>query len=86
VKKFRENLSRILKRVEGGEIIRIKRHGKKIVELKPAERTPAQTLLNQMRIEGQIEGGSGISTQKIVTTRNLKPGKAVSDYMSEERR
>ena len=86
VKEFRENLSRILNRVEQGEIIQIQRHGKKIVELRPAEKTSAQTLLNRMKKRGLLEGGSGIFSRKICTIRNSKPGKAVSDYISEERR
>ena len=86
VKEFRQNLSQILKRVEHGEIIQIQRHGKKIVELRPAETTSTQTLINQMKENGLLDGGTGTIVTKSVTIPNLKPEKPVSDYISEERR
>ena len=35
VKELRDNLSRILKKVERGEVIRVLRHGRDVMELRP---------------------------------------------------
>ena len=38
IRELRDNLSRVIKRVEEGEVIRVLRHGKDVVELRPAEK------------------------------------------------
>jgi prevent-host-death family protein len=85
VKELRDNLSRILKKVENGEEIRILRHGKPVVELQPAKKSKEKNLLNRLKKREILAGGSGNigSCNSIV---NLRPDLPVSDLILEDRK
>lgn len=85
VKEFRDRLGQILKKVEKGEIIRILRHGREVVELRPIHVDPEDQLIYEMAERNLIAGGSG-KVGPIRTVRNQKPEKPVSDLIVEERR
>ena len=85
VKELRDNLSSILKKVENGEIIRIMRHGKAVVEMHPLMESKEQKLLNALQKKGIWGGGTGV-IGKIKTIKNSKPHKPVSDIIVEDRR
>lgn len=85
VKQFRDNLSQILKKVEQGEIIRVLRHGKDIVEIRPIGQTIEHKVLNRLNNEGILGGGKG-QIGNVKTVKNLKPDRPVSDIVSEDRR
>lgn len=85
VKQLRDNLSRILKSVEKGAVIRVLRHGKDIVELRPISKSLEQELTNRLRDQELLGGGTGkIGTVK--TVRNAKPEMPVSDLVIQDRR
>jgi prevent-host-death family protein len=85
VKELRNNLSHILKSVEKGAVVRVLRHGKQIVELRPIAKSSEQGMANRLRGKRVLGGGIGkIGTVK--TIRNAKPEKPVSDLVIEERR
>ena len=86
VKELRDGLSHILQRVEKGQIFRVQRHGKDIVELRPVEMSPEQELVNRLRHRGLMAGGSGRISHKIRTVRNRRPDRPISDLVREERR
>ncbi len=85
VKKLRDDLSRILKRVEEGEIIRVMRHGKDVVELRPIISTTEQKILRLLKDKDLVRGGTG-KIGPVKTIRNLKPEMPVSDLVTEDRR
>ncbi|MCP4682070.1 MAG: hypothetical protein GY864_07040 [Desulfobacterales bacterium] len=85
VKELRDNLSRILKKVEGGNIIRVLRHGRDVVELRPTRKSPEEKLLSHLRGKDVSEGGSG-KIGLIRTVKNKKPETQISDYIVEDRR
>ena len=85
VKKLRDNLSRIINKVEGGNIIRVLRHGKDVVEMRPVRKSSEEKLLSHLRDKDISEGGSGkIGTVR--TVKNKKPETQISDYIIEDRR
>ena len=49
VKELRDNLSRILKKVENGAVIRVLRHGKAVVELQPLTTNKEHRLLTRLK-------------------------------------
>lgn len=85
VKELRDNLSRILKMVEQGRIIRVLRHGKSVVELRPANIKTQHDIINRLRNQDLTEGGSGV-IGPIKTIKNRKAGTQVSDFVLEDRR
>ena len=85
VKELRDNLSRVLKKVESGEIVRIMRHGKPVVEMQPITINKDQMLLNALQKKGVLGGGTG-NMRNIRTVKNLKPDKPVSEIIIEDRR
>jgi len=85
VKQFRDQMSRILKRVENGEMITVVRHGKKVVELRPAQSKSENAVVLRLKNKKIAGGGSGkIAT--ITPVKNLDANRPVSDYVSQDRR
>ena len=80
VKELRDNLSSVLKKVENGEIIRIMRHGKAVVEMLPLTQSKEQKLLNALQNKGILGGGTG-NVGNIKSIKNLKPDKPVSEMI-----
>ncbi len=85
VKQLRDHLSSILKRVERGDVIRVVRHGKNIVELRPIRHDSEQEFLDHLKNKLLSGGGTGKIGQ-IRTVKNLKPEMPVSDIVVEDRR
>ncbi len=85
VKELRDNLSRILKKVEEGNIIRVLRHGKDVVELRPIRKSEEEELLDHLRDKDLLEGGSG-KIGLVRTVKNKIPETQISDYIVEDRR
>jgi len=85
VKELRDNLSRILKKVEKGYVVRVMRHGKGIVDLRPVGKNAEQEVLSRLREKGISAGGNG-SVGDVKSVKNLMPGKPVSDFVAEDRR
>ena len=85
VKKLRDNLSRIIKRVEKGAVVRILRHGKDVVELRPVTKTKEQEFLNRLRDKDLLGGGTG-KIGPVKSIKNLKPEMPVSDLVIQDRR
>jgi antitoxin (DNA-binding transcriptional repressor) of toxin-antitoxin stability system len=84
IKQLRDNLSLILKSVEKGAVIKVKRHGKSIVELRPITKNVEQEMVNRLRDKELVGGGTGeIGTVK--TVRNVKPEMPVSDLVIQDR-
>ena len=69
VRELRNNLGRILKRVEQGEIIRVLRHGKDAVELRPIQKDNEKDLLLRLKSKNLLAGGKGI----IGKIKSIKP-------------
>ena len=85
VKQLRDNLSRILKSVEKGAVVRVLRHGKDIVELRSITKSVEQDLVNRLRDKDLLGGGTGeIGVVKII--RNVTPEMPVSDFVIQDRR
>ena len=85
VKQLRDNLSRILKSVEKGAVVRVLRHGRDVVELRPITKSVEQDLVNRLRDKDLLGGGTGkIGAVKIV--RNVTPEMPVSDFVIQDRR
>ena len=84
VKELRDNLSRILKKVENGEVVRVLRHGKAVVELQPLMVNKEQNLLNRLKKKDILGGGTG-NMGTVKTIKNLKYDKPVSDIVIEDR-
>ena len=85
VKQFRDNLSRIIKKVEKGAVIRVLRHGKDVLELRPITMTVEQEFLNHLRDRELLGGGTG-KIGRVKTVKNLKPKMPVSDLVIQDRR
>ena len=85
VKELRDNLSRVLKKVESGEIVRVMRHGKAVVEMKPLTTNKEQKLLDALQRKGLLGGGTGI-IGNIKTVKNTMPDAPVSEIIIEDRR
>ena len=85
VKQLRDNLSRILKKVEKGTAVRVLRHGKDVVELRPVTKAIEQELLNRLRDKDLLGGGTG-KIGPVKTVKNLKPETPVSDLVILDRR
>jgi len=85
VKELRDNLSRILKKVENGEVIRVLRHGKAVVELQPLIKSKEQDLLNRLKEKDILGGGTG-NIGVLKNVKNLMPDMPVSDLVIEDRR
>jgi len=85
VKQFRDNLSEILKRVEKGQLLRVLRHGKEVVELRPIDRNREQEVFDQLRDKALLGGGTGV-IGSVKSVKNRKPEMPVSDLVTEDRR
>jgi len=85
VRELRENLSRVLRKVEQGEVIRVLRHGKDVVELRPIRTQAEQEILNRLQRLDLLGGGTG-RIGPVKTVRNRIPEKPVSDFVREDRR
>ena len=85
VKQLRDNLSRILKSVEKGAVVRVLRHGKDVVELRPIAKSVEQDLVNRLRDKDLLGGGTG-EIGAVKTVRNVKPEMPVSDFVIQDRR
>ena len=85
VKQLRDNLSRVIKRVEKGAVVRVVRHGKDVVELRPVSKTIEQEFLNRLRDKDLLGGGTG-KIGPVKTVKNLKPEMPVSDLVIRDRR
>lgn len=85
VKQLRDNLSRILKSVEKGAVVRVLRHGKDVVELRPITKSAEQEFLNRLRDRDLLGGGTG-KIGSVKTVKNLKPELPVSDLVIQDRR
>ena len=84
-KELRDNLSRFLKLAEKGEVIRVLRHGKEIVELRPIQGSAEQNLLVRLKDRELLGGGTG-QISAVKTVKNLRPDLPISDLVIEERR
>jgi len=85
VKELRDNLSRVLREVEKGKVIRVLRHGKDVVELRPIRTSPQQELIDRLKQMDLLGGGTG-RIGPVKTVRNRVPDKPVSDFVGENRR
>ena len=85
IKQLRDNLSRILKMVENGQVVTVLRHGREVVQLKPVENNREKDLLVRLREKRLSQGGTG-KIGAIRTVKNRKPETQVSDLVIEERR
>jgi len=85
VKELRDILSHFLKRVEKGEVIRVLRHAKQIVELRPVNENAEQNLLDRLKERGIVGGGTG-RIPPLRTVKNLRPKLPISDFVTEDRR
>ncbi|MBW1702135.1 MAG: type II toxin-antitoxin system Phd/YefM family antitoxin [Deltaproteobacteria bacterium] len=85
VKYLRDNLSRILKRVEKGEVIRVLRHQKDVVELRPIMKSANHDFLNRLKDINILAGGTG-RIGPIKSVKNIRPEMPVSDLIIEDRR
>lgn len=85
IRDLRDNLSRIIKRVEEGEVIRVLRHGRDVVELHPVKENEGAELLNRLKARCLHGGRKGI-LGKIKTVKNRRPHMPVSDMVLEDRR
>ncbi len=85
VKELRNNLSRILRMVEEGKTIRVMRHGKTVVELRPVGANMLHNMIKRLKERDLSEGGTGV-IGPIQSVKNRKPGTQISDYISEDRR
>ncbi len=85
VKELRDNLSSVLKKVENGEVIRVMRHGKAVVEMQPLTQSKEQKLLDALQKKGLLGGGKGV-IGNIKTVKNTMPDKPVSEIIIEDRR
>ncbi len=85
VKQLRDNLSRILNRVEKGEVIRVLRRKKYVVELRPIKKNMEQDFLNRLRDKNVLGGGTG-KIGPVKSVKNLRPDMPVSDLVIENRR
>jgi antitoxin (DNA-binding transcriptional repressor) of toxin-antitoxin stability system len=85
VKELRDNLSRILRKVESGKVIRVLRHGRGVVELRPVTVDAEQELVNRLEQMDVLGGGTG-RIGPVKTVRNRKPHEPVSDLVREDRR
>ena len=85
VKELRDNLSRILRIVESGKVVRVLRHGKDVVELRPIATDAEHELVSRLEQMDALGGGTG-RIGPVKTVRNRKPRKPVSDLVGEDRR
>jgi len=85
VKELRDSLSSILKKVENGEVIRVMRHGKAVVELKPLITNKEQVLITNLKEKDILAGGMG-NIGPLKSVKNLMPDMPVSDFVIEDRR
>jgi len=85
VKELRDHLSRILRKVEQGQVIRVLRHGKDVVELRPIRPEGQKEILNRLRELDLLGGGTG-RIGPVKTVRNQSPEKPISDFVREDRR
>ena len=86
VKELRDNLSRILKKVASGEVIRVLRHGRDMVELRPVVKNSEQELLSRLKEKNLLEAGGIGDIGSIKTVKNLKPEAPVSGLIAEDRK
>lgn len=86
VKQLRDNLSRILKKVERGEVVKVLRHGKDVVELRPIRKNAGQEFLNRLKDKNLLAGGGIGAISLVKTVKNLKPESPVSDFIAEDRK
>jgi len=86
IKQLRDNLSRILKRVERGEVVKVLRHGKDVVELRPIRKNAEQEFLNRLKNKNLLAGGGIGAISLVKSVKNLKPGSPVSDFIAEDRK
>jgi prevent-host-death family protein len=86
VKELRNHLSQILSKVEKGEVIRVLRHGKHIVELRPIRSSAEQNLLDSLNEREILESGAATGNlAPIKTVKNLRPELPISDLVTEDR-
>lgn len=85
VKELRDHLSRILREVEQGRVVRVSRHGKGVVELRPVRTEAQKKIVNRLREADLLGGGTG-KVGPVKTVRNRTPDRPVSDLVREDRR
>ena len=85
VKELRDNLSRVLREVEKGKVIRVLRHGRDVVELRPISTSPERELIDRLKQMDLLGGGTG-RIGPVKTVRNRNPDRPVSDFVREDRR
>jgi antitoxin (DNA-binding transcriptional repressor) of toxin-antitoxin stability system len=85
VKQFRDNLSEILKRVEKGQLMRVLRHGKEVVELRPIDNKREQEISNRLKDKELLGGGTGV-IGSVKSVKNRKPEMPISDLVTKDRR
>lgn len=85
IKQLRDNLSSILNTVEKGEVIRVLRRKKYVVELRPIKKNMEQDFLNRLRDKNVLGGGTG-KIGPVKSVKNLRPDMPVSDLVIENRR
>lgn len=85
VRELRDNLSRVLREVEKGKVVRVLRHGRDVVELRPVRPAPERDLLERLEALDVLGTGTG-RIGAVKTVPNRDPERPVSDLVGEERR
>jgi prevent-host-death family protein len=85
VKELRDNLSRVLREVEKGKVVRVLRHGRDVVELRPIRMSPERELIERLGQMDLLGGGTG-RIGPVKTVKNRDPDKPISDFVGEDRR
>lgn len=86
VKELRDRLSKVIRSVEKGQVVRIVRHGVAVAELQPIPKDRGQEIRKRLADKGLLEGGSGrVRKSRRVPHRAGHSG-SVSDLVVEDRR
>ena len=72
IKQLRDNLSRILKMVENGQVVTVLRHGREVVQLKPVIKNREKDLLARLREKRLSQGVPVGHHQEVIAGQGLK--------------
>ena len=85
IRQLKNNVSKIIKKVETGAVVRVLRHGKEVAELRPINIQPDRKTVIRLIEKDIIKGGTGI-IGPVRSVENKDPAKPVSDIICEDRR